>query len=107
MNLAHQIRKAAQARQADLVLQLCANGRVRGKPVFGEGWTDAAQAVLELALHIRLPHGRHGAWAQHLQLLQEVCTILEEGKAASGEPHDPAVEAMLLRARKLQGRGAT
>lgn len=107
MSLAREIQTAAQARQADLVLQLYSSGDRRGASVFGEGWVDAAQAVLELAQRMRLPYGRHGAWARHLQLLQLVCTILECRMAATGEQHtDPAVETLLLRARKLRGRGA-
>ena len=88
------------------MLQLHSGGRVCEAPAVGEGWVGAAQAVLELAQRMRLPHGRHGAWAKHLQLLQVVCAILERGTTANGERHtDPAIEAMLLRARQLQGRG--
>ena len=106
MSLAGEIRAAAQARQADLVLQLGNTGCGPAASDFGDGWVEAAQAVLELAQRMRLPYGRNGAWTKHLQLLQLVCTLVESGKAAAGEHgQDPAVEAMRLRARKLLGSG--
>ena len=111
MSLASEIRTAAQARQADRVLQLCRRGCEQGTPAYGEGWIEAAQAVLELAQRMRLPHGRHGAWAKHRQLLQLVCTLVEAGVEAEGaagtaaaaeQPRaDPVVEALWARARKL------
>lgn len=106
MSLACQIRTAAQTRQTDLVLQLCNSSGEQGALDFGKDWIEAAQAVFELAQCMRLPCGRNGAWAKHLLLLQLVCTIVESGKAATGEQHaDPAIEAMLLRARKLLASG--
>lgn len=106
MSLAREIHTAAQAGQADVVLQLSNNGNLRDAPAFGEGWADAAQAVFDLAQRMRLRHGRNGAWAKHLQLLQLVCSILEQGMESSGQQvTDPALEALLLRARKLQGNG--
>jgi len=106
VSLAWEIKAAAQTGQADMVLQLCDSGREPGGLDFGEGWIEAAQTVLELALRMRLPYGRNGAWTKHLQLLQLVCTIVESGKAATGEQRaDPAVEATLLRARKLLSSG--
>jgi hypothetical protein len=101
---AQKIRAAALDRKADLVLQLYGTVELRNAPALDQGWIDAAQAVLEPALRMRLPYGRHGAWSKHLQLLQVTCTVLENWMAVNGtQSTDRDAERLLLRARKLLG----
>lgn len=52
MNLSHEVRAAAQARQAERVLQLCDSEHRCGVQFGGEGWIETAQAVFELALRM-------------------------------------------------------
>jgi hypothetical protein len=102
VTLAQEMKAAALMRRPDLVLQLRNGWAMGGVGEPDEGWIEAAQAVLDLALRMRLPHGRNRAWSKHLQLLQLVCAIVDHlGTATAMQTTDPAAEALQRHARRL------
>ncbi|WP_028216640.1 hypothetical protein [Paraburkholderia oxyphila] len=75
-NLLSGIELAAQARQAPCVLFLCSELSSRHVSVVYDG-VRAAYAIVELALIMRIPRARNGAWATHVHLLYAARSLLE------------------------------
>jgi hypothetical protein len=65
---------------------------------------EAARRVVALAVSMRLPHGRHGAWSKHLQLLEVASELLGPALPWLDEVDGADARAMLDRIRGLTAR---
>lgn len=94
---------AAHARQAYCALHLCREFSRRRTSVVAEG-ERIAHAIVELALRMRIPRARNGAWATHRRLLEAARTLLEHMLEfpASSEQHAQCA-ALLERVDRLLG----
>lgn len=96
---------AVRARQAQLALRLYGKLDYDALPP-AEHCLATALDTLDLARLLRLPQGRHGAWAVHRELLAAADRLLTTSlpALASDEARDQA-KAGLVQARALLGGG--
>lgn len=67
---------AIQARQTPLILEFCRKLSPEAVAT-PEAGLDLAQEIARFATRLRQPHGRNGAWKNHLELLDAATVLLE------------------------------
>lgn len=99
----HALSIAIQAGQTPLVLGFCRELSPASVST-PEAGVELAQDIARFANRLRLPHGRNGAWRNHLELLETAATLLAHvvPELTSGVLQSQALRD-LARIRRMRG----